>query len=61
MSKEEGIKKIDLCEDCQEKKAEYLYIFRKFNIFGFSRRLYLLCKNCIKKDRYNQINMFNIK
>jgi len=45
------IKKIDLCENCFERKSEYSY-FEVENRF-FESKIYsaLLCKRCIKKLR----------
>ncbi len=44
----ENIKKIDLCEICFERKAEYSY-YRQIDIMFFGTKVWrgLVCKKCL--------------
>lgn len=52
----EEIKKIDLCETCFEKKAEYSY-YKQIDRFmlGVSVCRALVCKTCMKKIKSGEI------
>ena len=60
MNKDELRKKIDMCEDCGKRKAEHLYYYKKSTLFMTQTRMFLLCKKCILKPEYKQLNMKGI-
>lgn len=45
------IKKIDMCEECFDKKAEYSFFKQAENFFRVKVWSGLLCKDCIKELR----------
>lgn len=49
MSSSKGIEKIDLCNNCYNKKAEYLF-YSIGGIFFYHGRIRLLCKDCAKQQ-----------
>lgn len=47
----EEIKKIDLCENCFMKKAEYSFYKKDETIFQIRIQTALLCKDCVRELR----------
>lgn len=54
----EEIKKIDMCEICFEKKAEYSY-YKQVDTMLLGSRIWraLICRHCMKKIRTGEIRI----